>query len=58
MLTIEEFKRIVGRYFKDYSPFTDFGETLSPEMIAATLSLLVRDVVEVKGLHMCFLESL
>lgn len=43
---IEEFERIMGTYLKDHIPFTDLWETPSLEMIAATLSLLVRDVVE------------
>lgn len=50
--TIEEFERILGRYLKYFCPFTGLGETPSLDMIAATLSVLVRDVVaclEVKG---------
>lgn len=50
--TIEEFERILGRYLKDFSPFTNLGEIPSLDMIVAALSLPVRDVVsclKVKG---------
>lgn len=61
---IEEFERILGRYLKDHSPSTSLGETHTPEMIALTLNLTVREVTpnletigDLQGFSRKFLET-
>lgn len=61
---IEEFERILGRYLKYHSPSTSLGETHTPEMIALTLNLTVREVTpnmetigDLQGFSRKFLET-
>lgn len=48
-LTIEEFEILLGWYLKDHAPLTGLVEELTPEKVAGTLHLTVREVVPCLG---------